>query len=57
MRLPNLVWKELRERPSAMLTSGLTILLGVAAVVAIRHVTVHRMKKFIGNSSLSARMC
>ena len=41
MRLPNLVWKELRERPSAMLTSGLTILLGVAAVVAIRHVTVH----------------
>ncbi len=41
MRLPTLVWKELRERPSAMLTSGLTILLGVAAVVAIRHVTVH----------------
>jgi putative ABC transport system permease protein len=41
MRLRNLVWKELRERPSAMLTSGLTILLGVAAVVAIRHVTVH----------------
>ncbi len=41
MRLQNLVWKELRERPSAMLTSGLTILLGVAAVVAIRHVTVH----------------
>lgn len=41
MRLHSLVWKELRERPSAMLTSGLTILLGVAAVVAIRHVTVH----------------
>jgi len=41
MRLPNLVWKELRARPSALLTSGLTILLGVAAVVAIRHVTVH----------------
>lgn len=41
MRLQNLVWKELRERPTAMLTSGLTILLGVAAVVAIRHVTVH----------------
>ncbi len=41
MRLTSLVWKELRERPSAMLTSGLTILLGVAAIVAIRHVTVH----------------
>lgn len=41
MRLRHLVWKELRERPGAMLTSGLTILLGVAAVVAIRHVTVH----------------
>ncbi|MFO0918947.1 MAG: hypothetical protein U0872_11610 [Planctomycetaceae bacterium] len=41
MRLSHLVWKELRERPAALLTSGLTILLGVAAVVAIRHVTVH----------------
>lgn len=41
MRLRTLVWKELRERPSAMLTSGLAILLGVAALVAIRHVTVH----------------
>lgn len=41
MRLRHLVWKELRERPTSLLTSGLTILLGVAAVVAIRHVTVH----------------
>ncbi len=41
MRLRTLVWKELRERPSALLTSGLAIVLGVAALVAIRHVTVH----------------
>lgn len=41
MRLRHLVLKELKERPTALLTSGLTILLGVAAIVAIRHVTVH----------------
>ena len=40
MNLKTLVWRELAERPSAMLTSTLTILLGVAALVAIRHVTV-----------------
>lgn len=40
MRLRTLVWKELRERPWALATSGLAILLGVASVVAIRHVTV-----------------
>lgn len=41
MRLRTLVWKELKERPSAMLASGLAILLGVASLVFIRHVTVH----------------
>ena len=40
MNLKTLVWRELAERPSAMLTSTLTILLGVTALVAIRHVTV-----------------
>lgn len=40
MSLISLVWRELRERPSAMLTSTLAITLGVAALVAIRHVTV-----------------
>lgn len=39
MRLRTLVWKELRARPSAMLTCGLAIVLGVAALVAIRSVT------------------
>ena len=40
MNLKTLVWRELWERPSAMLTSALAILLGVTALVAIRHVTV-----------------
>lgn len=38
MNLKTLVWKEIRERPSALVTSGLAVLLGVAALVAIRHV-------------------
>jgi putative ABC transport system permease protein len=40
MNLRMLVWRELLERPTAMLTSALAILLGVCALVAIRHVTV-----------------
>ncbi|MBN8624845.1 MAG: ABC transporter permease [Planctomycetes bacterium] len=40
MNLRSLVWKELRERPTAMLTGLLAIFLGVAALVAIRHITV-----------------
>ena len=40
MNLRILVWRELSERPSAMLTSTLAILLGVTALVAIRHITV-----------------
>lgn len=40
MNLKTLVWRELAERPMAVLTSTLAILLGVTALVAIRHVTV-----------------
>ncbi|MBA4016283.1 MAG: ABC transporter permease [Pirellula sp.] len=40
MNLRSIVWKEMWERPTAMLTSVTAILLGVAALVAIRHVTV-----------------
>jgi len=40
MKLRTIVWKELWERPTAMITSLLAILLGVTALVAIRHVTV-----------------
>lgn len=41
MTLRTLVWKELRARPAAMLSNSFAIMLGVAALVAIRHVTVH----------------
>lgn len=40
MNLTTLVWRELRERPSALMTSTLAVLLGVTALVAIRHITV-----------------
>ncbi len=39
MRFTTLIWKEIRERPTAMLTGLLTIALGAAALVAIRNVT------------------
>lgn len=38
MKFPTLVWKEIRERPTAMLTGLLTITLGTAALVAIRNI-------------------
>jgi putative ABC transport system permease protein len=38
MNFKTLVWKEMRERPMAMITGLLTITLGVAALVAIRNV-------------------
>jgi len=41
MTLRSLVWNELRERPWSVVSSSIAILLGVAALVAIRHVTVH----------------
>lgn len=40
MNLRAIVWRELWERPTAMVTSALAILLGVTALVAIRHITV-----------------
>src|SRR5688500_3627547 len=40
MNLRTLVWKELWERPTAMASSVLAILLGVTALVAMRHITV-----------------
>lgn len=41
MRLRTLIGKELCERPTPMLTCGLAIFLGVAALVALRTVMVH----------------
>src|SRR5690348_2637903 len=40
MNLRTIVWKEMWERPTSMITSVLAILLGVTALVAIRHITV-----------------
>lgn len=40
MTLRTIVWKEMWQRPSAVATCVLAILLGVAALVAIRHITV-----------------
>jgi putative ABC transport system permease protein len=45
MNLRYLVWREMLERPSAMLTSTLSIFLGVAALVAIQHVTTFSEKQ------------
>lgn len=41
MNFTTLVWKEIRERPMAMITGLLTITLGVAALVAIRNVAFY----------------
>jgi putative ABC transport system permease protein len=41
MRLATLIAKELRARPAPAVTCGLAILLSVAALVAVRTVTVH----------------
>lgn len=41
MNVYSLVWRELRERPWSLLSNSLAILLGVAALVAIRHIAVH----------------
>ncbi|MGE0769244.1 MAG: ABC transporter permease [Hyphomicrobiaceae bacterium] len=40
MTLRTIVWKEIWQRPSSVATCVLAILLGVAALVTIRHVTV-----------------
>lgn len=47
MNLRKLVWREMSERPTAFFTATLAILLSVAALVAIRHVTVFS-KRAIG---------
>ena len=41
MNLRSMIWQELKSRPASVAFNSLTILLGVAALVAIRHVTVY----------------
>jgi len=48
MQLKTLVWKELWERPSVLLTCGMVIVLGVASIVAIRHIQVHSEQAVAG---------
>lgn len=45
MTLKSMIWNELRSRPWAALSSSLAILLGVAALVAIRHITYFSEKE------------
>ncbi len=45
MKLKSLIWRELAERPMSLLTSITAILLGVTALVAIRHITVFSEKE------------
>ncbi len=48
MTFTSIIWKELRERPTAMITSVLSILLGVTALVAIRNVSVFSEQEVAG---------
>ncbi|HWL07859.1 MAG TPA: FtsX-like permease family protein [Planctomicrobium sp.] len=45
MTLRSIIWSELRSRPWGALSSSLAILLGVAALVAIRHITFFSEKE------------
>ena len=57
MNLRSMVWKELWERPTAMITGLTTIFLGVAALVAIRHITVFSEREVAGQlESLGANI-
>tara|TARA_R110001592_G_scaffold125262_2_gene334940 strand:+ start:146794 stop:148005 length:1212 start_codon:yes stop_codon:yes gene_type:complete len=43
-----IIWKELRERPTALIASLLAIMLSVTALVAIRNVTIFSEKEVAG---------
>lgn len=45
MKMKTIVWKEMRERPAAMIFSLLAVMLSVTALVAIRNVTVFSEKE------------
>lgn len=57
MKLQHLIWKELWQRPTPMLTSLLTVTLGVTALVAIQHIAVSSQEKIAGEmESLGANV-
>lgn len=57
MKLRSMIWKELWQRPTAMLTSLLAVTLGVTAMVAIQNITVFSEKRIAGDlESLGANV-
>lgn len=57
MNLHSLIWKELWQRPTPMLTSLLAVTLGVTALVAIQHIAVSSEQKIAGEmESLGANV-
>ena len=48
MRLRTLVWREIFERKSQLVTSFLAILLGIAAIVAIKNITCYSERAVAG---------
>ncbi|HIF01081.1 MAG TPA: ABC transporter permease [Planctomycetes bacterium] len=49
MQLGNLIWKELWQRPTSLLTSLAAVALGVTALVAIQSITVFSEEKIAGD--------
>ncbi|WP_145265866.1 ABC transporter permease [Calycomorphotria hydatis] len=57
MNLRSMIWKELWQRPTPMLTSLLAVTLGVTAMVSIQNITVFSEKKIAGDmESLGANV-
>lgn len=57
MKLQSMIWKELWQRPTPMLTSLLAVTLGVTALVAIQNITVFSERKIAGDmESLGANV-
>ena len=45
MQLRSMIWKELRQRPTPMITSLMAVTLGVTALVAVQNITVFSERK------------
>ncbi|TWT66383.1 ABC transporter permease [Allorhodopirellula solitaria] len=57
MKIQHLIWKEMRKRPTPMITSLLAVTLGVMALVAIQNIAVFSQKKIAGDmESLGANV-
>jgi putative ABC transport system permease protein len=57
MKLRSMIWKELWQRPTPMLTSLVAVTLGVTALVAVQNITVFSEQKIAGDmESLGANV-